>query len=855
MGVKVTNRAYRNQFYPVAQETDWLIGNVGDWQQLRVEFDVTIDFLASSSETVTLDDINKTIKLNNGKSWQSYGFDIGDSLKFDWSFADDYNNNGTFRLVDETRTYTIVNVFGDTIQLAASDDLDISIEPLKPPFQIIPTDRGNVKIYNVRFSTVKEPEGLKFRYSHITNEAFSSDNLNSFIDGSVTEFSFAGLNNLTTGIPATMNPDGIQSGMAIDNCQVIKNAPVNGVYKYTVTCDFMIASFFEDPSNLEDRVAPSTVFNAGSLTDNFELILYPEWNNPNTVIKNNLDHTERLGNTGWFDENFNGLDNNFTLDKVSYTDADGNTLQQLDYANPVNIEIDISGIKNLSSNSEFNIGFAWIPQDEADYQNKETPFHQNLFMNTGKVSSQGLNVNGSFNSNENTGTTVFPGYSSGDPKMDLKATDDIMFKPTGTDKTTVKATFIPNAFFTEFFENKSENDRNYIIWVSVADHNLAINFSDRVSVLVDYSNMLKVIPPAGEYQGMTNQFIEHPQNESVVGVDKYFGFVEDDILSRISFKLSKDVGISLRGMIFGYEVVNEVTGAAFALEEYPVNLSIFPKDTNGVQQINFDDTRGFKLEIGNNKNWVKIQRDENNDIDSEAAYKVYFGTKIRWENWLQRDNVPIEFYNNTLENDGYNNDWLDYLRATGDYKINFFVLTDAIEDDEFKVYKNTFEITFNDYDENLNITTDHKYYRDATNTLLNVGTDPVTGKPLGVLLNNEFTRIEITYTHLTENFDFPKMYAVTSLEIDKGAGEFEYRQLSSVWGRESGNPLTPVSGETKLKFELLTANSVKATCLVDSSLLENAALYKITGRIGCWAEGSNTIVNGKYEDKYEDKYE
>ena len=69
MGVKVTNRAYRNQFYPVAQETDWLIGNVGDWQQLRVEFDVTIDFLASSSETVTLDNINKTIKLNNGKKW------------------------------------------------------------------------------------------------------------------------------------------------------------------------------------------------------------------------------------------------------------------------------------------------------------------------------------------------------------------------------------------------------------------------------------------------------------------------------------------------------------------------------------------------------------------------------------------------------------------------------------------------------------------------------------------------------------------------------------------------------------------------------------------------------------------
>ena len=111
MGVKVTNRAYRNQFYPVAQETDWLIGNVGDWQQLRVEFDVTIDFLASSSETVTLDNINKTIKLNNGKKWSDYGFDLGNSLQFDWTVSEDTNNNGTFTNVTirehiQSRTYT-----------------------------------------------------------------------------------------------------------------------------------------------------------------------------------------------------------------------------------------------------------------------------------------------------------------------------------------------------------------------------------------------------------------------------------------------------------------------------------------------------------------------------------------------------------------------------------------------------------------------------------------------------------------------------------------------------------------------------------------------------------------------------
>lgn len=841
MGVKVTNRAYRNQFYPATQETDWLIGNVGDWQRLEVEFETSVEFLASNQESVTADSLNDTFILNNGKKWSDYGFDIGDSVTVQYKRTVTLED-GSIANAQAEHTWPIKNLYADTMEISGG---------FSYPWEIMPSDRGTSKVTEVRFFSKKQCEGVKFSYSHLKNEDYQSDNLASFIDGSITEFSYAGLNNLPVNIDVLMNPNGIQSGMAIEKTFIRKISynETTGVGKYRVSVEFMLASFFEQITDLETLTPPSILFNAGSLTDNFKLQVFPEWNNPNTSISNNLDHTERLGNTGWFNENFNGLDNNFKLERVSYTDASGNALQQLDYANPVNVEIDILGIKNLSSSSEFNIGFAWIPQDEDDYQNKQTPFHHNLLINTGKVSSQGLGVDGSFNSNEDTGATVFSGYSSGDPKMDLKATQNIMFSPSGADKITVKATFIPNAFFTEFFENRNENDRNYIIWVSVADHDLDINFSDRVSVLADYSSMLKVIPPSGEYQGMTNQFIEHPQNENVVGVEKYYGFVEDDVLSRISFKLSKDVGVNLRGMTFGYEVVNEVTGAAFTLEEYPVNLSIFPKNANGVQQINFDDVRGFKLETGNNKNWVKILRDENNDIDSEAAYKVYFASKIRWENWIERDNVPIEFY------DKYNNDWLDYLRANGDYTINFFVLTDIIEDGEFKVYKNAFEITFNDYDENLNITTEHKYYRDLDNTVLNIGTDPDTGKPLGVLLNNEFTRIEITYTHLTEDFDFAKMYAVTSLEIDKGAGEFEYRQLSSVWGREADNPLTPLSGETKLKFELLTANSVKATCLVDPNLLENAARYKITGRIGCWSEGSNDTINGKYEDKYENKYE
>ena len=1031
MGVKVIERKYKNQFYPSTQSTDWLLGNVGDWQRLELTFEVTVEFNGTQSETITLDSTNNTLKLNNGKSWQSYGFDIGDACVLSWVLMLDPENDGTFTETPISFSFNIQNLYGDTIE--TDTDFDFG------QWTLIPTDRGNVKIVDVKVQTLKEPEGLRFRYSHIANENYQSSNLTSFVDGTVTEFSFAGLNNLLPGVNALMNPDGLQSGMAIENCKIQKiggdldaefvmpsigvqrlrtqrhpltnsirrdidagviplnklsggaeyqsvgfnhlpislsppnvyqtasngyffgnNIPAgtkvfdidfkfkivgtndnsnndqitlylyrynssgnylnklelkkwfnagglvnqtliynnlasiivdqddklclgleyyhaaqtqeryidvqfmqclfNGInnsssgnalaYRYKLTCDFMLASIFEEISNLENNVAPSILFNAGSLTDNFELIVYPEWNNPNTVIKNNLKHTERLGNTGWFNENFNGLDNNFIVESLKYTDTSGNVVDQLDYANPIIVEAEVSGIGNLSANSEFGLGFAWIPRNEADYKHKTTPYHQNLLVNTARKYADG-----SFNLNENNGSTVYQGNTFGNPRIDIVAEGGVMFIPMTGDKAKMKARFIPNADFVDFFNNKADNDRKYILWVSVADYDMQINFSDRVALLLDYNDMVKVIPPAGPLPGMTNRFIEHPRHEDVSGEPVYFGHIEDDILSRVTFKVDKTLK-QMRQIAFGYEVENTVTGSSYTLENVSKNVSLFPSDANGIQQISINDIRGFKVVSGNNKNWLKINRETSLDVGNEVGYKCFFATKIRWEDWIVRSGVPAEFFNGSLPNNGYHNNWLDYLRNSPDYKFNFFVEITLLENGELKNHKNTFELSFNGYDENLNIETEHRYLRNSDNTLLNIGTDPSTGKPLGVILNNELTRIEIIYTNLAGNFDFAKTYAVTSLEVDKGAGEFEYRQLSSVWLSEGDNPLIPLAGETKLKLELLAPNVIKTSCLVDPTLLEQVERYKITGRIGCFKEGENQEPPfGLYEERYEEVYQ
>jgi len=844
MGVKVISRQYRNQFYDQSEETDWLLGNSGDWQEVIIRFEASVRFDANDQESVNIDIKNKTFVLNNGRKWSDYGFDIGDLVTLQYTRTQDGAAPN-----DVSVTFTIINLFGSTLE----HDRTFNSSFVET---VLPTNRGTTAIINVSFRTEKQPQGLKFRYSHITNEDSDSNNLASFIDGSVGEFSFPGLDLVANGQEREMNPDGIQSGMAIDGATVKPISNSGGVYTYEVTARFMIASFFEQPSDLEDGTIPPILFGTGSLTDNFEIIVFPEWNNPNTVIMNDLNNTQRLGNTGWFNENFNGLDNEFTIESLKYFDEDGAEVDTLDYARPITAEITVSGIQNLSASTELGFGFAWIPQNEDDYFNKETPFHKNLFVNTGRVYDDG--VNDSFNLGESVAGITYEGFSTSDARMDVEAADGSMFQVAGTDSVVLKAKFIPTPEFVGFFDARNENDRNYILWISVADHSERINFSDRVSLLAHYAALTKTIPPAGPFPGMTNKFIEHPQDDFVAGAEKYFGFVEDDVLTRIQFQVAQADDLFIQAMTFGYQVVNETTGDAYLLEEIPVVLDQFPKDSSGAQQLAFDGTRGFRLVPGNNKNWVKVERDTGNDSAGMFGYKAFFAAKLRWEYWLSKDDVPEEFFNIALENNGQHNNWLDYLRAEpqGTYRIDFFVQTDAIEDGELKRYTNEYEIDFRGYDENTNIETTHEYFKDSDNTLLNIGADPDTGAPLGVILSDDRTRIEITYTNLTEDFDIQKMYGVITLEIDRGPGLLEHRQLSSQWASESGNPLIPLDGETRLKFEQISPRVVKTSCLVDPALLEQVLRYKITGRIGCWDESpGGQPVAGLYEERYSQTYE
>ena len=283
-----------------------------------------------------------------------------------------------------------------------------------------------------------------------------------------------------------------------------------------------------------------------SLTDNFEIIGFPEWNNPNTQIKSDKGATKRLGNTGWFNENFNGLDNDFTVLSFEYFDVISNEpTQRLSYGAETKIKAVIQGVPNLANGlTKLGIGFIFLPEDEDIYKNLDTPLQQNLFINTAGGVSTGI-----FTPSVTPSAVTYTGFTNtSGVTMNVR---DVHFYIDGGNLV-YEAILSPSAGFSNYIDGLDEAERNYALWVSVGDNAEVTNFADRVSLLLDFNSMELFVPPVGEFDTMSIGFVEHPYNGTEARTAGCGDFkVEDDLLAVIPFKLDITKEIPVK-MEFGF---------------------------------------------------------------------------------------------------------------------------------------------------------------------------------------------------------------------------------------------------------------------------------------------------------------
>ena len=833
MPVNILKREYTSIFRPADTSINWLIGNVGVWQKmtLECEFFVKIEFDTTSQLFV---DSPNILTLSTGQSWNSFGFAAGQSILFQWNHVDT-SQSQPIKYYNAIGSLSSPSLFIDRIENEKMFVVDANGNPLNFNLwsNIFPAQFGNYAVADASIVADARPQGIRFTYGHIENSAAQNQNLSSFIDGSLTEFIAEDAHLMTVGQSKTFNFIGQQSGMSVAFCNLKYISQQAERYIYEIEISYMVSSFFDDITTFQNSVSPPETFAANSLTDNFSVVGFPVYNNPNIKIQTDLQDTAKLGNTGWFNENFNGNTNDFTLSSITYQNSAGTTLSNLDYANPVTVSAVIDGVTNLTGQTAVSYGFAWMPTEDADFKNNDFGFYKNCKMNTGGNADSFSDV---FNVqlSASPDATIRTGYGIDSAVMNVQ---NVLFQKTGASQITFSADFIPSAALTTFFDARDITDRNYILWMSVADQNETTNKSNRVSLLLDFNQLDTFVEPIGAFEGMTIEFLDHTQNETSVSVPCGNDIrIEDDLLARVFFQIDTATSANIpvpTGLSYGIIAERQSDGFQYSLDNYSIDLTQYPNPT----QFNFDASQNFKLIAGQNKNFIKLEHWSALDGSTKKGVRGLYGFKVRWEDWIKRLNIPNTVENDVFDNsekqNGLNNNWYNWLTTTG-YNLYFVVYTDALLNGKVVRYANKKQLVFVDYDANADISTESRYYRQLDNTLLSGGVDPVTGTNLGVILNNELVRLEIDYTRTSGTWtSLSNIYGLNCIEVDEGAGQREFRQLSSFVLPEADNPLIPLPSNTLLDIQIISPTVLRCTCLIDTNKLTEAQRYKVTGRQGC----------------------
>lgn len=833
MPVNILKREYTSIFRPADTAVNWLIGNVGVWQKmaLECEFFVKIEFDTTSQLFV---DSPNILTLSTGQSWNSFGFAAGQSILFQWNHVDT-SQSQPIKYYNAIGSLSSPSLFIDRIENEKMFVVDANGNPLNFNLwsNIFPAQFGNYAVADASIVADARPQGIRFTYGHIENSAAQNQNLSSFIDGSLTEFIAEDAHLMTVGQSKTFNFIGQQSGMSVAFCNLKYISQQAERYIYEIEISYMVSSFFDDITTFQNSVSPPETFAANSLTDNFSVVGFPVYNNPNIKIQTDLQDTAKLGNTGWFNENFNGNTNDFTLSSITYQNSAGTTLSNLDYANPVTVTAVIDGVTNLTGQTAVSYGFAWMPTEDADFKNNDFGFYKNCKMNTGGNADSFSDV---FNVqlSASPDATIRTGYGIDSAVMNVQ---NVLFQKTGASQITFSADFIPSAALTTFFDARDITDRNYILWMSVADQNETTNKSNRVSLLLDFNQLDTFVEPIGAFEGMTIEFLDHTQNETSVSVPCGNDIrIEDDLLARVFFQIDTATAANIpvpTGLSYGIIAERQSDGFQYSLDNYSIDLTQYPNPT----QFNFDASQNFKLIAGQNKNFIKLEHWSALDGSTKKGVRGLYGFKVRWEDWIKRLNIPNTVENDVFDNsekqNGLNNNWYNWLTTTG-YNLYFVVYTDATLNGKVVRYANKKQLVFVDYDANADISTELRYYRQSDNTLLSGGVDPVTGTNLGVILNNELVRLEIDYTRTSGTWtSLSNIYGLNCIEVDEGAGQREFRQLSSFVLPEADNPLIPLPSNTLLDIQIISPTVLRCTCLIDTNKLTEAQRYKVTGRQGC----------------------
>lgn len=647
-----------------------------------------------------------------------------------------YNAGGTLL---HNNSVTVVSVAGNALYVSSI------------PFWIDFT-AGEIVQVSVDSSLGRKREGLLMDVNLVQNGEEGSEF--SLIDGEVNRLFFDLLN-----LPSLSSADGLiignKSGGAIESCAIEDITPggIGDAFQYRVTVNFYMWSIYNESS-----FATSDCLKFYART-RWQSFLGEPFSNTELIFNDDAD-------TGWFNQPFNmGI-----VDAVVTQ-----TIAEMNY------DVDTTGVAIIESASDVvGFGACYYPTDETFYKNNLLGMQDYAFM----------------------GATVF--YSAYPQTRTITGVDGAQYNLT-INRTVVgitqtfSVTLSGNTQFQNFFANRAEGDRRFIIWIKVGNLNL----------IVFDGQLLSNPPVAGPLEFVKETILNHGQNVQVIeSGDSISANIEDDLAFVGGFQATLGEAMtSLRAEICAY---NTDTNEQFSLQSVVFDIASVPI-IGGKHALNLSQSVFSTLPTTSAKRNALLVLDElyDNLIENFYGIRLYFPYLYRWETWLQQLNANNDFYPNQDKN------WLPY-GTTGAWRLRLNI--ELIKNGLQYVYPK--DLFIRDYDsEPLLDNVVKAYYPQFAG-----------GQELQALPEN--TALEIVAEHTINNL-LPwtgNIWGMITIE----PSESSPRWISSTvidFDNNILNPLTPVAGLTKCEITFPAPNVARLRCRLNTANLDTSNGVKITSKI------------------------
>ena len=509
------------------------------------------------------------------------------------------------------------------------------------------------------------------------------------------------------------------------------------------------------------------------------------------------------GDTGWYDENFNGVirtdTSTFDIDSIVITKG-ADVITSIDVTGcHVVMTIDSSINIFSSGNTKYVISHLFLNEDTSTYIDTSTNQIENFVLDRKLMTSGVSGGTGDYG--------IFQNIKSAVVANQLVIEFDLDY--TAAQQTTLL-------------------DGKILLAVETQDHANTVGDSDAMCLKSVYDVTTYSTDDDTLLTWNDNRHFELPFNydtEPIMGRKEVRLWLCDPVLTRCEFTTNDS-------LLNKVKLLYRVISTAGVEQELTIKTLDISSNTaiGNIRQVNFENNRGYILPSGDNRNdWNLTML--TTEVAPNQRYLFEIGSKLRWEDWIKLFNIETEFQDDFFDiaelQNNINQKWDKYKDDAG-WSMQLVIVAEVENSDGVTtVFENTSVVEVYDWDKDENTiplwTGSHELFEGAVS--LGVG-------DAALLSQTADTKFVATFDCSPFELAVTTIYGILFLEEYRVGGEYKQVQINSLEAPKSGIALYPVTGETTAKLTIVDSQTVTIECMIKRSLINTDSQYHLCSRLG-----------------------